>query len=149
MCNFHAASQGGTKTFYSVVCPCLHVFNNQRLSILCFSEYSCLGFSTPCNFVPLFPFLAVSTPAFWDILAPLFPFPLFHVSHFQRPRSAPFLGRGAGFPSIIKSPGPRPSSLPSGILIQPFGRNRYGPKIGGYAPLGEGELGPHLTQCRL
>jgi len=31
--------------------------------------------------------------------------------------------------------------------MQPFGRNRYGPKIGGYAPLVEGELGPHLTQC--
>ena len=42
---------------------------------------------TPCNIVPQFPFLAVSTPAFWDILVPLFPFPLFHVSHFQRPRS--------------------------------------------------------------
>ena len=32
--------------------------------------------------------------------------------------------------------------------MQPFGRNRHGPKIvGGCAPLGEGELGPHLTQC--
>jgi len=31
--------------------------------------------------------------------------------------------------------------------MQPFGRNRYGPKIGGYAPLGEEELGSHLTQC--
>jgi len=33
--------------------------------------------------------------------------------------------------------------------MQPFGRNRYGPKIGGggCAPLGEGELGPHLIQC--
>jgi len=31
--------------------------------------------------------------------------------------------------------------------MQPFGRNRYGPKIGGLCPLGEGELGPHLTQC--
>jgi len=31
--------------------------------------------------------------------------------------------------------------------MQPFGRNRYGLKIGGYPPLGEGELGPHLTQC--
>ena len=31
---------------------------------------------------------------------------------------------------------------------QPFGCNRYGPKIGGgCAPLGEGELCPHLTQC--
>ena len=28
--------------------------------------------------------------------------------------------------------------------MQPFGRNRYGPKIGDCAPLGEGELGPHL-----
>ena len=32
--------------------------------------------------------------------------------------------------------------------MQPFGRNRYGPKIGGGAvPLWERELGPHLTQC--
>ena len=31
--------------------------------------------------------------------------------------------------------------------MQPFGRNRYGPKIGwGLCPFGEGELGPHLTQ---
>jgi len=31
--------------------------------------------------------------------------------------------------------------------MQTFGRNRYGPKIGGgCAPLGEWELGPHLTQ---
>jgi len=56
-----------------------------------FPEYSCVAFSTPCNFVPLFPFLAVSTPAFWDILVPLFPFPLFHVSHFQRPRPGDFV----------------------------------------------------------
>jgi len=52
-----------------------------------FPEYSCLAFSTPCSFVPLFPFLAVSTPEFWDNLVPLFPFPLFHVSHFQRPHA--------------------------------------------------------------
>jgi len=30
--------------------------------------------------------------------------------------------------------------------MQPFGHKRHGPKIGGSAPLGEGELGPHLTQ---
>jgi len=30
----------------------------------------------PCNTVPLFPFLAISTPAFLTV-------PLFHVSHFQ------------------------------------------------------------------
>ena len=33
--------------------------------------------------------------------------------------------------------------------MQPFGRNRHGPKIGGCAPLVEGERGPHLTQSRL
>jgi len=30
---------------------------------------------------------------------------------------------------------------------RPFGHNRHGPKAGGCALL-EGELGPHLTQCR-
>ena len=68
-------------------CPRLPIFNNQRLSILCLSEYSCLAFFTPCNTAPQFPFLAVSTPAFWDVLVPLFPFPLFRVSHFQRPQT--------------------------------------------------------------
>jgi len=29
--------------------------------------------------------------------------------------------------------------------MQTFGRNRYGPKLGGCAPLGEGEVGLHLT----
>ena len=28
----------------------------------------------------------------------------------------------------------------------PFGRNRYGPKIGGLCPFGEGQRGPHITQ---
>ena len=113
--------------------------------------------------------------------------------------AAPFWGGGAGSPSKTKSPGPRPTSIPSGILIdqshlattdmgrklglwpfgqgrwvpcilqlaqcglgrgllpyqvaysymQPFGHTRHGPKIGGFRPLGKGELGPHLTQCRL
>ena len=32
--------------------------------------------------------------------------------------------------------------------MQPFGCNRYGPKIGwGLCPFGGGELGAHLTQC--
>ena len=31
--------------------------------------------------------------------------------------------------------------------IQPFGHNRHGPKIGGCAPLGEGELSLYLTPC--
>jgi len=30
-----------------------------------------------------------------------------------------------------------------------FGHNGHWQKIGGCAPLGERELGPHLTQCRL
>ena len=47
----------------------------------------------------------------------------------------PFLGR-AGSPSNTMKPGPRPTSVPSGILIQPFGHNRHGPKIGGCAPFG-------------
>ena len=38
--------------------------------------------------------------------------------------------------------------VPSGILIHPAVWNRHGPKKwGGCAPLGE--LGLHLTQCRL
>jgi len=31
--------------------------------------------------------------------------------------STPFLGKGAGYPSNIKSPGPKSASIPSGILI--------------------------------
>jgi len=59
----------------------------------------------------------------------------------------PFWEWGAGSPSNTMSLGLRPTFLPSGILIhQPFGHNRYGPKIGGF-PFGGGELDPHLTQC--
>jgi len=58
---------------------------------------------------------------------------------------------GAGSPSNTMCPGPRPTSRPSGILIQPAVwpqvHNRHGPKIGGLYLFGEGELGPHLTQC--
>ena len=31
--------------------------------------------------------------------------------------------------------------------MQPFGRNRYGLKIGELSPFGEGDLGGHLTKC--
>jgi len=47
--------------------------------------------------------------------------------------SVPFLGRGARSPSNTVSLGSRPTFLLSGILIQPFGHNRYGPKIGDWA----------------
>ena len=42
-----------------------------------------------------------------------------------------FWGGGAGTPSNTKSPGLRPTSIASGILMRPmFGHNRNGPKIG-------------------
>ena len=54
----------------------------------------------------------------------------------------PFWGKGTGSPSNTKSPGPRPTSIPSGILISPPSRlatTDMGCKLGrGYAPLGEG-----------
>jgi len=68
-------------------CPHLPVFNNRRLSVLCLSRIfmsrifhplqHCATVSVSRSFPP---------PAFWDILVPLFPFPLFHVSHLQRPQ---------------------------------------------------------------
>jgi len=62
-----------------------------------------------------------------------------------------FLG-GAGSPCNTKSPGLRPTSVPSGILMHPavWPQRTWAENWGGCAPLGEGELGPHhLTQCRL
>ena len=54
--------------------------------------------------------------------------------------------RRTASPSNTMWPRPRPSSVPSGILIiQPFGHNRHGPKTG-VCPFGDGELCPHLTQ---
>jgi len=59
-------------------------------------------------------------------------------------------GGVAGSPSSRMWSGPRPTSIPSGILIhaavwpQDIGRN--GSKIGGSAPFWGGELGPHLAQ---
>jgi len=45
-------------------------------------------------------------------------------------------------------PGPRPTSVPSGILIYPtVWPQQTWAKIGGCAPFGGGELGRHLTQC--
>ena len=61
-------------------------------------------------------------------------------------RAVPFFWGELGH-HRTQSPGPRPTSVPSGILIhlaiwpQQMGRKW------GCAPLGEGQLGPHLTQC--
>jgi len=56
----------------------------------------------------------------------------------------PFRGGGAGSPSnnVVRL---RPTSVPCGILIQPFGHTSHEPKIGGCAPLflGGGALLPH------
>jgi len=58
--------------------------------------------------------------------------------------STPFWVWGAGSPCNTMWPGPRPTFVPSGILIvQPFGNNRHGPKIGGLCLLfGDGSWVP-------
>jgi len=62
--------------------------------------------------------------------------------------SAFFLA-GSGSPSNTKSPGLKPTSIPSGILVHPafWPQRTLAENWGGCAPLWEGELGPHLTQC--
>jgi len=53
----------------------------------------------------------------------------------------------AGTPSNTMWPGPRPTSMPSAILIHPpFCHNRHGPKNGGSTPFMERGLGPHLSR---
>ena len=59
----------------------------------------------------------------------------------------PLLG-GGGTPSNTMSPGPRPTSLPSGTLIHPaVWPQQTWAENWGLCPFGEGEPGPHLTQC--
>jgi len=62
---------------------------------------------------------------------------------------APF--GGAGSPSNTMWPGPRPTSVPSGILVHPAVWLQYmGQKVGAAVPPPLfGMMGPHLTQCRL
>jgi len=57
---------------------------------------------------------------------------------------------GAGSPSNIMSLGLRPVSVASGILIHPpvWPQQTWAEKCGAVVPF-LGELGPHLTQCRL
>ena len=80
--------------------------------------------------------------------------PFVHNKHGPKIRwveAVPFFW-GAGSLSNTKSSGPRPTFTASGILVHPavYRHNEHGPKIGeGLCPLREGELGPHLTQCRL
>ena len=62
-------------------------------------------------------------------------------------RLCPFSG-GAGSPSNAKSPGPRPTSTPSGILNHPavWPQQTLAENCGLCSFRGE-KLGPHLTQC--
>jgi len=79
--------------------------------------------------------------------------PFGHNEHWPKigdPAPPPFTGGGAGSPSIRMSRKPRPTSIPSGVLIhaalwpqQIWAENGRR----GCAPFGVGELGPHLTQC--
>ena len=67
----------------------------------------------------------------------------------ERGLCALFWGGGAGSPSNTKSLGPRPTSILCGILIHPdiWPQQIWADNWGGCAPLGEGELGHHLTEC--
>ena len=65
--------------------------------------------------------------------------------------AVPLFG-GAATPSNITSPGPRFTSVPSGILIHPavWPKRTLAENWGSCAPLGRGAAdGSHLTQCRL
>ena len=48
--------------------------------------------------------------------------------------AVPLSRGGAGSPSNTMWPGPRFTSIPSGVFIHSFGRNRHGPKTGSCAP---------------
>ena len=60
----------------------------------------------------------------------------------------PFWGgeRGPHLTQSRQGRGLPPYQVASGSM-QPFGRNGYGPKIGGLCPFGGEELGTHVTQC--
>ena len=74
--------------------------------------------------------------------------PFGHINrHGPKIGSVPFFMGGAGSPSNTKTPGTRPTSIPSGILVHPavWPQRIHWPKIGGCVPLGKKTLGPHLT----
>jgi len=64
--------------------------------------------------------------------------------------SAPFFGRGAGSSSNTKSPGLRPNSIPSGILIHPaiWLQQIWAENWAGCAPLGRGAGSPSNSVAR-
>jgi len=77
---------------------------------------------------------------------------------FGHNRHGPKRGGGCcapfGFPANTKSPGPRSTCIPSGILVHPapsssLATTDMGRKLGLSPPFEGGEMGPHLTQCGL
>ena len=63
--------------------------------------------------------------------------------------AVPLLKGELGTPSNTKSPGPRPTSTPSGILVHPaVSPQQTWPENWKLCPFRE-ELGPRLIQCRL
>jgi len=63
----------------------------------------------------------------------------------------PLFGERAGSPSNTKSPGLRPTSIPSGILIHPgvWPQQIWAENWGGLCPFGgEGAGSPSNTTCR-
>ena len=61
--------------------------------------------------------------------------------------AVPFAG-GSFAPSNTMWPGPRPTSIPSGILIRPAVWPQHAwAENGGCTLFGKRELGLHLTQC--
>jgi len=60
----------------------------------------------------------------------------------------PLSESGPGSPSNTMWPGPRPTSVPSGILIHPavWPQQTWAEKWGALPLIGEGELGTHLTK---
>jgi len=58
--------------------------------------------------------------------------------------SAPFWGRGGGYPSNTRFPGPRPICTPSFVLIHPaiWPQQIWAENCGGSAPFGEGSWVP-------
>jgi len=69
----------------------------------------------------------------------------------QKLKEALPLLEGAGSLSNTTWPGPKPTFVPSGILIHiaVWPQTRAEKRGGAAYPFGEEELGPHLTQCRL
>jgi len=75
--------------------------------------------------------------------------PFGHNRHGPKSGSCYALFGGAGFPSNTMSPGPRPTSIPNGILLHPavWPQQTWAENLETVPFFRDGKLGPHLTQC--